>query len=666
MQPTRFSGAVALCDVVERVGWQTCNGGPNRDRAAAWFATPGPVSRGAFFVSSILFACVVFGSRAARAQRSSPLHVVLVVDASTAMARHDRTLAARAASKLLVDLLGPTDSLSLVAFGTEAAEPATIVGSERDRARAAIDGLTRSAARADWGVGLEAAASLVSRSADARSARWLVVVLAANADPSERPESALEAAATTLATNGALSFVVGLGSELASPSANATRDAMNDAAVRTGGSYLAADAAALPRTFLTLLGARTGFLVGAPTRVGPGMPRITVRAGTRRLIVVALGGGSAPLSLVRYPPARPTPRNRAVVDAGLDGATPTSIPSSPSDVDAGDSPAGEAWPFGRASDAFVRDLSAEPAAGGAGYALWSIARPPPGEYAIGVASPGRPLPEVIVVRDVGIRLVLRGIGRHVVPEAPLRVGAILRAANGSALDLPADLRREMEVGIVAGPHAARHLLLDATGATDTDLPPLEVGEHVVEARLRHFRGLVQVEPARLTTTSRRLSTVAPRTRQPRVTFDEAMRERIEIPARLQLGPATQIAEPLTFDLRFADMVHADELELAPSSVVLDTGSETVDFAVRVKQPHRLPPSGRVYTGQIRFTPRAPEKLRGQPVLVVHVQGRVRPWTRADWVAAYQWHALGGVTAVAMLVGSIVVAVRARRRRRTPR
>jgi len=583
------------------------------------------------------------------------LRVALVLDGSQSMRAQDPAFLARVAAKLLVDLAGPDDQITVVEFGTTGAVRGTGRGSEKDALFSAIDAVTRDQWCTDWAAGLDAALASFSGPRPTGEKRLLVLLTDGLYDPNRadpryfttdeartalerittrdrafadhpcaRSSAALAALAEApfleriraLATGplrerGVQVFPIGFGSEIGgtTPAADKSRALLREIAERTGGTALIARSSQdLPGFFAAVFAALVGAPVDPPREMTAETTTFDVHPGARGVVVVV-----------------PT------ADAGLRvEATGARVVRSRDDYHEAGSPP-------------------------EGYRLLDLGRAPPGRVTLrrSGGAAGGPVPRAWVIQDLGLRLGLDAPAAAVPQGTPMRVGAALVTSAGTEVPLSPEFLRDVTIEIecdgvwvpfplVGGEHARR----------DCGVPA--PGRHHCGARARHAGGLLTVEDV-----SRDIEVV----RQIEVALGGpplAFRTKAvpDFSTRTTVGVLRgTLPLPQRFRVDWSGVSSVSDLEVGPTDVTLAPG-QSFELTARLRDHEALRSEARRWQGAVKIAAMEPRFYRGGAEWTVAVDGTLDPWTLADWWALYRTRILIGLGVFFLLfwiVGRIAAA-----------
>ncbi len=562
----------------------------------------------------------------ARAQTQSRLHIVLLLDASTSMAKSDPDKLMQVAAKLLSDLSDARDRLTIMSFGDEVARVKVASGHETDALHAAIDTLGRGETCSDYGLALNAAATELEKALPS-DPRGVVVMLtdgpfetvnpsggcARLGDANDVVRTAMmqpaKRAATRLKNVGARLFAIGLG-DVAKPPSDSVK-LLAQISETTGGRFVAASRpAALPKIFANVFGG----LVGAPVissvfDLSAQATKLSVPEGADRLHVIVLPGGSEALDAVKLT---------------RDG---TQVPWAP-----------------------TRGLGV--------YRIAQVTAKLAGAYSL----TGAGSTEVVVVPELGLALAIEGVPTAL-PEGSRLTGKVtLVNRRARPAMLPAKFLTGMSVSVsVLGKPIFRGRLNAKGEVKLSSRRPVARGDYTLSARASNALGwsLAKANAHAFSVAARFAMTIDTTT----IRFD-GMAEEGAIISRDEAGTVTLAAPEkmptdITLKVTFPDSMLRDMRVSPTESIVFGPQRpRKYVFELAWKTPRALRSKSHHYSGIIKLEAIEEDRKRlaGNTAWQLPVNVHLRQWTLWRWLREYQTQAL--VAAAALSVS--LYAIRRRR------
>lgn len=584
-------------------------------------------------VALIAALCAPAGAGATR------LRVALVLDGSQSMRAQDPAFLARVAAKLLVDLAGSDDEITVVEFGTTGAVRGAGRGSDKEALFAAIDAVTRDQWCTDWAAGLDAALASFSGPRPTGERRLLVLLTDGLYDPNRadlryfttdeartahervtsrdrafaehpcaRGSAALAAHAEApflervraLATGplrerGVQVFPIGFGTELAGTTAAAdkSRALLREIAARTGGTALVARSGQdLPGFFASIFAALVGAPVEPPREMTGETTTFDVYPGARGVTVVV---PTADADLRVEAPGVRVVRSR---DDYHEAGTPAE-----------------------------------------GYRLLDLGRAAPGRVTLrrsGGASTGAP-PRAWVIQDLGLRIGLDAPPATVPQGTPLHVGASLVTSAGTEVPLSPEFLRDVTIELECdGVWVPFPLVGGQRARRDCGVPA--PGHHHAGARARHAGGLLTVEDVACDIDVVRQ--IALTLGGPPLAFRTKAVQGFS--ARTTVGVVQgALPIPQRYRVDWSGVPSVGDLVVEPTEVMLAPG-ESFELTARLRDHESLRSETRRWQGAVKIVATEPQFYRGGSQWTVAVDGTLDPWTLADWWALYRTRILVGL------------------------
>lgn len=624
------------------------------------------VWRALFFIVGVF----LIGAPAWCEEDNVRLRATVVLDASQSMNEQDPGQLAVVAARLLVDLATPRDELSLIVFGTKARSLGRGLVTD-DAVRGRLYRALAEAGREEWctdyRVGLQAALDELG-SVERPGERRLVIFLTDGLfDPdrsnetyytteegrgllektraqkifAERPcirsykrliphaepgfllqmEELIEA----LSSSGVRLYTVGLGSDLASdtPEASRSRALLQRLASSTGGAFLAATSGdQLPRFFASIYSALVGAPVEEPRSVDQGIDRIgfDVLKGAGRVAVVVDAAGDGELDLSVNAPGKSVPR----------------FTIRPFNVDT-------------------------PQANG--YRMVALERPEPGRYEIVRTRGSAPL-KIQVIQEVGLKLAVEGLPSAAPDGIAPQITLALRTSAGEPVTLAPEFLAHIDVdfqltnGTGATPRVEqKSLRLDRAGETTLGIPALGPGQYTAKARAAHRLGLLSVPD--VTAKLQVIHQIEVEFDSTQLTFDVMAEESQELAPELsfRLAEGSELPIEQEFTADWTAISDREDLELGPERFTLGPQKRSVTVQVKLRAPGQLRSKSARFEGKVVLRPVHTELFRGEPEWNgMTVDGHLRPWDFWRYYQEYKlflWSTLGGLFVLFWIIGRIM-------------